>query len=391
VTALFTQDQIEDIRRRTSLVSLVGRTVKLRRSGRGWNGLCPFHKEKTPSFTVSDERGFYHCFGCAAHGDVFEWMMQAHGLSFREAIEQLAAGELPKGGGRIERREVERPHHHDVVGSATVGRWIWNSAGPARGEIVEAWLRSRGLDPLVELAPGFAPIDRLRFHPRCPVVPWKAYQGPEDAWLTAPAMVAPISDAAGAVWGVHCTYLRADGRDKAALPKAQGKERPTRKMWGALGGHAVWLTPPGEGDGLPLVVGEGIETVWAYAQSIGTPCRAAAALSLQNLQGSAKRIRGGALPLWRPEYDDERSPPFLVPDAGDVIVLVDADMKPLREQKVQLERGAAPIVADISGLQRAELCATLASQAWRGAGARSVKAVRPRMGMDFNDAIRSAA
>ena len=65
--------------------------MKLTRRGREWLGLCPFHNEKTPSFTVNEEKGFYHCFGCQAHGSVFDFVMQQEGLSFPEAVEKLAA------------------------------------------------------------------------------------------------------------------------------------------------------------------------------------------------------------------------------------------------------------------------------------------------------------
>ena len=90
---------LDEIRARVSLVSVVSRKVKLAKKGRDFLGLCPFHNEKTPSFTVSDDKGFYHCFGCGAHGDVVSFEMQSRGLTFVEAVENLAkeAGlEVPK-------------------------------------------------------------------------------------------------------------------------------------------------------------------------------------------------------------------------------------------------------------------------------------------------------
>src|SRR4051794_21564371 len=81
---------LDELRARTSLSALVGRSVKLQRAGREWKACCPFHKEKTPSFTVSDEKGFYHCFGCGAHGDAIRWLTDARGLPFMEAVTQLA-------------------------------------------------------------------------------------------------------------------------------------------------------------------------------------------------------------------------------------------------------------------------------------------------------------
>jgi DNA primase len=82
---------IELARSARSLVGLVARRVQLRRAGRSWSGLCPFHQEKTPSFSVSEEKGFYHCFGCGAHGSAIDWMMEAEGLGFREAVASCSA------------------------------------------------------------------------------------------------------------------------------------------------------------------------------------------------------------------------------------------------------------------------------------------------------------
>src|SRR5690606_5522251 len=70
--------------------AVVRRTVRLVRRGREHTGLCPFHHEKTPSFTVNDDKGFYHCFGCGAHGDVIRFVMETGNLPFREAVERLA-------------------------------------------------------------------------------------------------------------------------------------------------------------------------------------------------------------------------------------------------------------------------------------------------------------
>ncbi|MBT4041254.1 MAG: DNA primase, partial [Rhodospirillales bacterium] len=81
---------LDELRARCSLPEVVGRRVQLRKKGREWEGLCPFHKEKTPSFTVNDEKGFYHCFGCGEHGGVFDFVMKTDGLSFPETVERLA-------------------------------------------------------------------------------------------------------------------------------------------------------------------------------------------------------------------------------------------------------------------------------------------------------------
>lgn len=81
---------IDAIRSRANLADVIGESVKLERKGRNLVGLCPFHKEKSPSFNVNEDRGFYHCFGCKASGDVFSFVQQTEGLSFYEAVRRLA-------------------------------------------------------------------------------------------------------------------------------------------------------------------------------------------------------------------------------------------------------------------------------------------------------------
>ena len=81
---------LDEIRDRLSLAGVVGRHVKLARRGREYVGLCPFHNEKTPSFNVVEDKAFYHCFGCGAHGDVIGFTMRVSGAGFREAVEALA-------------------------------------------------------------------------------------------------------------------------------------------------------------------------------------------------------------------------------------------------------------------------------------------------------------
>ncbi|OYU15637.1 MAG: DNA primase [Alphaproteobacteria bacterium PA4] len=82
---------LDELRARVPLSPVVGRRVKLTRAGREWKGCCPFHNEKTPSFYVNDDKGFYHCFGCGAHGDVIRFLTDQEGLGFIDAVKQLAA------------------------------------------------------------------------------------------------------------------------------------------------------------------------------------------------------------------------------------------------------------------------------------------------------------
>src|SRR5580693_4614910 len=82
---------LDELRSRVSLADLVGKRVRLVRKGREYAGLCLFHNEKTPSFYVVEDKGFFHCFGCGAHGDAIGYVMRADNLDFIEAVEKLAA------------------------------------------------------------------------------------------------------------------------------------------------------------------------------------------------------------------------------------------------------------------------------------------------------------
>ncbi|MBV8356807.1 MAG: DNA primase [Deltaproteobacteria bacterium] len=86
----FTESEIEEVRSRADIVEVIGAHVRLRRAGRNFVGLCPFHNEKTPSFSVSLERGFFHCFGCGVGGTVFDFLTRTEGLTFPEALQSLA-------------------------------------------------------------------------------------------------------------------------------------------------------------------------------------------------------------------------------------------------------------------------------------------------------------
>src|SRR6266436_2810153 len=138
---------LEEILRRTDLVQLVGRRVKLNRKGRVLWGLCPFHKEKSPSFKVENERRTYHCFGCGAGGDAFKWLQETEGLSFPESVQRLAreAGvELPAWTPEDEARESRRKSLYDIIELACTFFEEQLRARP--GEPARRYLQSRGLE-----------------------------------------------------------------------------------------------------------------------------------------------------------------------------------------------------------------------------------------------------
>ena len=143
----FSPNLLEEILRRTDLVQLVGRRVKLVRKGRVMWGCCPFHKEKTPSFKVENERRTYHCFGCGAGGDAFKWLTETEGLTFPEAVEKLAAEagvELPKWTPEDEAREERRKSLYEIVDSACV--FFEDQLRAGGGAEARHYLQSRGLD-----------------------------------------------------------------------------------------------------------------------------------------------------------------------------------------------------------------------------------------------------
>ena len=87
----FTPQFLDEIRARLPVSQVVSRKVALKKAGREYRGLSPFKLEKTPSFFVNDQKGFYHCFASGAHGDIFKFVMSTEGLTFPEAVERLAS------------------------------------------------------------------------------------------------------------------------------------------------------------------------------------------------------------------------------------------------------------------------------------------------------------
>ena len=145
---------VERVRDATDLLALVGQAVKLRKQGSAFVGLCPFHAERSPSFQVVPGRGFYHCFGCGKHGDAFAWLMEREGLSFPEALEQLArsAGiDLPQ---RRERPSAE-VDLEDRLRSALDAAQAFYERQLARHEGARAYLRERGYGDAFVAEAGF--------------------------------------------------------------------------------------------------------------------------------------------------------------------------------------------------------------------------------------------
>src|SRR5688500_2988019 len=154
---------LDEVRARTALSTLIGRSVKLQKAGREWKACCPFHSEKTPSFTVNDEKGFYHCFGCGAHGDAIRFLTEARGLPFLDAVKELAgkAGmEVPAPDPRSREKAERSAGLYEVMEAAA--RWFSEQLDGIEGGPARAYLQERGISDatLRKFGFGFAPDSR---------------------------------------------------------------------------------------------------------------------------------------------------------------------------------------------------------------------------------------
>ena len=257
--------ELQTLRQQVNLVSLVGRTVKLTKNGPDYFGLCPFHQEKSPSFSVNPSKGFYHCFGCGAHGDALDWVMAIDGVDFPTAVSRLRieAGEFQ---GTVEPDRLQQPKDADDR-RMRLARSIWDESKPITGTNAERYLhRARHIG--IELP------DCLRFHPELKTQPGlnaKRYQ----------AMVAAISDPTGKVIAIQRTFLRPDGNGKASIENA-------KRALGSRGNGAVRL-----GDPAPITgIAEGIETGLSAMELFGLPvwCGLGSTLSKIWLPANVNRV-----------------------------------------------------------------------------------------------------
>ncbi len=147
---------LDELRARTSLSTVIGRTVKLQKAGREWKAPCPFHKEKTPSFYVNDEKSFYHCFGCGVHGDAIRWLTDARGMPFMDAVKELAeaAGmEVPAADPRSQEKAERATGLYDVMEAAQ--HWFEDQLGGLEGAEARTYLEKRGISDSTRRRFGF--------------------------------------------------------------------------------------------------------------------------------------------------------------------------------------------------------------------------------------------
>jgi DNA primase len=148
----FTPQFLDELRARLPVSEVVGRRVKLKKTGREFSGLSPFNKEKTPSFTVNDQKGFFHDFSSGKHGDIFGFVMETEGVTFPEAVERLAAMAgvaLPKFSKDEVEREEKRKTLHDVMELAA--KYFEATLAGRGGAKARGYLADRSLDPATQL------------------------------------------------------------------------------------------------------------------------------------------------------------------------------------------------------------------------------------------------
>ena len=160
----FTPQFLEELRARLPVSDVVGKRVKLKKAGKEYKGLSPFQQEKSPSFTVNDQKGFYHDFSSGKHGNIFDFVMETEGVSFPEAVERLAgmAGmPLPAANPEAARHEQRRKTLHDVMDLAA--KYFADTLASRNGAKARGYLADRGLMPSTQLQfrIGYAPAERF--------------------------------------------------------------------------------------------------------------------------------------------------------------------------------------------------------------------------------------
>ncbi len=160
----FTPQFLDELRARLPVSEVVGRRVKLKRAGREWKGLSPFQQEKSPSFTVNDQKGFYHDFSSGKHGDIISFLMETEGVGFTEAVERLAsmAGvPLPAVTPDAARHEQRRKTLHDVMELSA--KFFADTLASRGGAKARGYLADRAISPATQLQfrIGYAPGERF--------------------------------------------------------------------------------------------------------------------------------------------------------------------------------------------------------------------------------------
>jgi DNA primase len=240
---------IAAIRHSTRLPEVVASVVPLKSIGREWKGCCPFHADRSPSFTIFNCGQRYYCFGCGVTGDVLDFVQRAYGVNLPEAARMLGADEVP----RIALPSVP-PADDAAKASRARAVSIWEEAIPASGSLAESYLGVRGI------LPPFPPD--IRFS-----------RLPCGSRGQMPCLVAAVRDVAGDVIGIQRIFLRADGLGKADMDKPKlslGSVKGGAIRLGQLDGTGMVTVCEGPEDGLSLLM-MGAGPVWVAAGTTFLP------------------------------------------------------------------------------------------------------------------------
>ncbi|UZK64641.1 DUF7146 domain-containing protein [Sphingomonas sp. M1-B02] len=236
------REQCDKIRDRVSLASIAAASLKLIRAGREWKACCPFHADRTPSFTIYAGDRRFMCFGCGAEGDVLDFVMRLHRVRLPEALQMLGDGELPCAA------DMPAASGRQPEDRAEEAASLWAGAAAAGGTLADTYLRSRGITIDLPEAIRFA---RLPLGRRAPM----------------PALVAGVSTISGDVCGVQRTFLATDPIGKAPLPGGKAKFSLGRVLGGAIRLGCAERS---------LLVSEGLEDGLTLLQKLGRPVWVAA-------------------------------------------------------------------------------------------------------------------
>lgn len=245
---------VEEVRAGVRLSGLIRPHTKLRPASGGFIGLCPFHKERTPSFHVSDQRGTYKCFGCGAWGDCFDFIMQTQAISFQDALEQLQRSPQT---GAFTGRYMTQTDRETVVSEEEKRRIAhaheaWLKRAPIGGTLAEDYLRkTRGIMSHIPEILGF--VERSY----CSVL------REETA-----ALVAPIQDSAGHVTAVQQIYLCSETLD--AWRDEDG--RRVKRTMGVMRDGCVRLGLPDETLGLAGSVEDALAAASLFSLPVWATC-----------------------------------------------------------------------------------------------------------------------
>jgi len=377
---------LEELKSRLRPSDVVGKTVKLRRQGREYAGLSPFTKEKSPSFFVNDEKGFYHCFSSGKHGDIISFLQETERLTFAEAVERLAAEagmSLPAVDPHAAREEQKRSSLGDWMELASA--WFESELRRPVGKDARAYLEKRGL-PETEWSRfriGFAPNNRTGLKDYLIAKGAKPGDLVDAGVLIAPEdggqpydrfrdrIIFPITDSRGKVVSFGGRAMDPNARAKYLNGPETGLFHKGRVLYGLFEARKILHEGQSGGGKPPMVVVEGYMDVIA-CQRAGVPAVAAmgTALTEEQMEGlwrlhptptlcfdgdkagqrAAHRAIDRALPLLKPGRSflfsmpvGGKDPDDILRDQGPAALRAQlSDTKPFVEALFERERDVEP-------------------------------------------------